>query len=189
MKKEIFDSLAKLSPEFLTGSGIPKQTPSVEIPGELAFCLNTLMTTVGQQMNLSPASVLERILDAGIEGWVSQLPDNTKRFIGLNAFGASSPHASDLDDYDDDNDPDPADAQQAAYAQMTESYGYTPLTAHNLSKSAGGKGRGDQRSNGSNGRKSTRQKKVRNTGKKQPPRKNNSRRRRYASAKPQAQAQ
>ena len=189
MKKEIFDSLAKLSPELLAGSGIPKKAPVAEISGELAFCLDTLMNTVGQQMNLSPSSVLERILDAGIEGWVNQLPDNTKKFMGLTAISSSASHFTEIEDFDD-NDPDPADAQQAAYAQMTESYGYTPLTAHAVNnKASSGKGRGDQRNGGAGGRKSSKQKKVRNTGKKNAPRKNNSRRRRYASSKPQAHAQ
>ena len=49
MKKEIFDSLAKLSPESGVSNSIPQMTPSLEISGELAFCLNTLMNTVGQK--------------------------------------------------------------------------------------------------------------------------------------------
>jgi hypothetical protein len=184
MKKEIFDSLAKLSPELVAGSSIPKPVPAAEIPGELALCLDTLMTTVGEQMNLSPNSVLEKILTTGIESWVSQLPDTTKRFIGLSP--RIRPHVTPIpEDGMDDDDPDPAHAQQAAYAQMTESYGYTPLTAHAVSKSGSSNGRGDQRGGS---RKNGKQKKVRPAGKKHPPKKNNSRRRRYSQNKPQAQA-
>jgi hypothetical protein len=184
MKKEIFDSLAKLTPELVAGTTIPKQSPTAEISGELAFCLETLMNTVGKQMNLSPNTVLEKILATGIEGWVAQLPEKTKRFIGLNATIQQNAIAS-ADDLDDD-DPDPAHAQQAAYAALNESYGYTPLTAHavNKSRSTNG-GRGDQRNGGSGGKKSSRPKNVRNAGKKHPPKKSNARRRRYSQNKPQ----
>jgi hypothetical protein len=185
MKKEIFDLLAKLSPELVAGSSIPKPVPAAEISGELAFCLDALMNTVGEQMNLSPGSVLEKILTTGIENWVSQLPDTTKRFIGLSPKirrNATLP----VDDGMDDDDPDPAHAQQAAYAQMTESYGYTPLTAHAMTKNGASNGRGDQRGGS---RKNGKSKKVRPAGKSQhPSRKNNSRRRRYSQNKPQAQA-
>ena len=191
MKKEIFDSLARLSPEPFAGSSISKLTPTVEISGELAFCLETLMNTVGQQMNLSPGTVLEKILTTGIEGWVAQLPDTTKKSIGLIPQVKQNTFSYADDDMDDD-DPDPAHAQQAAYAQLTESYGYTPLTAHSMSKSksANGNGRGDQRNGGNGSRKNGRQKKVRAIDKKNTPKKNNSRRRRYTqhSNKPQAQA-
>ena len=185
MKKEIFDSLARLSPESDVSNRIPQMTPSLEISGELALCLDTLMNTVGQQMNLSPRSVFEKILTTGIESWVKELPDQTKKSIGLGD-STSENDTNDSSEWDDD-DPDAARAQQAAYAQLTESYGYTPLTAHAMTKS--GNGRGDQR-NGSNGsRKNSKQKKTRNTGKKQATRKQNSRKRRFSPNKAFAQPQ
>lgn len=184
MKKEIFDSLAKLSPQQFVGTSVPQMAPAVEISGELAFCLETLMTTVGQKMNLTPQSVLEKILTTGIESWVGQLSDHTKKSIGLSAAGAAS-RLTDATDWDDE-DPDPARAQQAAYAQLTESYGYTPLTAHSMSKPKSGNGRGEQRNGG---RKSTRTKKTRVATKSQPAKKHGSKRRRYAQNKMSAQTQ
>ncbi|MBN2340789.1 MAG: hypothetical protein JXX29_11390 [Deltaproteobacteria bacterium] len=190
MKKEIFDSLARLSPDSPAMSTSPQQSPTAEIPGELAFCLETLMNKVGKEMNLSPQSVLERILDAGVDGWVGQLSDNTKRSVGLIN---GKPHTSKIiahDDIDDEDDPDPAHAQQAAYAQMTESYGYTPLTAHTMSANGQSNGRKDHRSNGSNGRKNSKSKKVRPSGKKHPPKRSqSSRRRKFSTPKNHTSAQ
>ena len=187
MKKEIFESLAKLSPEQVVGISIPQMAPAVEIPGELAFCLDTLMNTVGQKMNLSPQSVLEKILTTGIESWVTQLSDQTKKSIGLMT---AAPVARQLEASDwDDDDPDPAHAQQAAYAQLTESYGYTPLTAHSMNKSKNSGGRGEQRNGSNGGRKNTKAKKTRSIGKKPAAKKQSSRRRRYSQNKMSAQTQ
>lgn len=188
MKKEIFDSLAILSSDSSASSTTPKRSPSVNISDELALCLDALMNTVGKQMNLSPQSVFERILDAGIESWVEQLSDKTKKSVGMIKTAAVEKTAH-TDEVYEDNDPDPAHAQQAAYAQMTESYGYTPLTAHSVGKSGNGGGRKDQRGGGANGRKGSKQKNVHNAGKKHPPKRGGSRRRKYSTSKSYTSAQ
>lgn len=181
MKKEIFDSLAKLSPSLSVSTNTPKLSPAAEIPGDLAFCLDILMNTIGEKINLGPAAVLEKILDVGIDNWISQLPDTAKRQMGL--IGGAAPRSS-FDAEEDENDPDPAHAQQAAYAQMTESYGYTPLTAHSVNAKGGnGKGRNDSRGGGSNGRRNTKKKNVRAAGKKHAPQRNSSRRRKFSTSK------
>jgi len=133
MKKEIFEALENLSPNTNNDTTIPGKSPDVEIDGNIAFCLNTMMNTVGQKMDLSPKDMFEKIVSTGIASLLNELPEQTKQLLGLNNAKPVRPKTVTRnynEKVDDEDAKIAAKAQQEAYSKMNESYGYTPMTSH-----------------------------------------------------------
>jgi hypothetical protein len=151
MKNEIFDLLSGLTPEpvLLTP---PHRTPEVEISRETAFCLHALMNELGRRINMTPVAVYEALIMKGIAGWLSDLPESHRRAMGISKGTPATPPVRHDDTEDAEDDHLAAKAQQAAYAKMTESYTYTPMTAHAVEQNSSRRAENQPANNGGPGR-------------------------------------